>query len=109
MPDRLRELDEWGMDFSRTDDGEINQRYFGAQSFRRTAFAGDHTGESLLNTLVDRAQEMEIPYRENVMITKLLSDGEQVYGAVGFDMDSGEFLVFNAGTVVLAAGGHAAI
>ncbi len=109
MPDRLRELDEWGMEYSRTDDGEIDQRFFGAQSFRRTAFAGDHTGESMLTTLVDRAQELEILYRENVMITKLLSDGEAVHGAMGFDMDSGDFVVFNAGNVVLAAGGYAAI
>ena len=109
MPDRLRELDDWGMAYSRTDDGEIDQRFFGAQSFRRTAFAGDHTGESLLNTLVDRAQELSVPYRENVMITKLVSDGDAVHGAVGFDMDAGEFVLFNAGTVVLAAGGHAAI
>jgi len=75
MPERLRELDDWGMEYSRTDDGEIDQRFFGAQSFRRTAFAGDHTGESLLDTLVDRAQELSVPYRENVMITKLVSDG----------------------------------
>ncbi|QWC19054.1 FAD-dependent oxidoreductase [Halorubrum sp. 2020YC2] len=109
MPERLRELDEWGMEYSRTDDGEIDQRFFGAQSFRRTAFAGDHTGESLLNALVDRAQELSVPYRENVMITKLVSDGDATYGAVGFDMDDGEFVLFNAGTVVLAAGGHAAI
>ena len=109
MPDRLRELDEWGMEYSRTEDGEIDQRFFGAQSFRRTAFAGDHTGESMLNALVDRAQELSIPYRENVMITKLASDGDAIHGAVGFDMDDGEFVLFNAGTVVLAAGGHAAI
>jgi succinate dehydrogenase / fumarate reductase flavoprotein subunit len=109
MPERLRELDEWGMDYSRTDDGEIDQRFFGAQSYRRTAFAGDHTGESLLDTLVDRAQSLDVPYRENVMITKLVSDGERAYGAVGFDMDTAEFVLFNAGTVVLAAGGHAAI
>ena len=109
MPARLRELEEWGMDYSRTDDGEIDQRYFGAQSYRRTAFAGDHTGESLLDTLVDRAQDLDIPYRENVMITKLVADGDRAYGAVGFDMDTGEFVVFNAGAVVLAAGGYAAI
>jgi succinate dehydrogenase / fumarate reductase flavoprotein subunit len=109
MPDRLRELDEWGMAFSRTDEGEIDQRYFGAQSFRRTAFAGDHTGESMLDTLVERARELAVPYRENVMITKLVSDGQTCFGAVGFDMDTGEFLLFNAGHVVLAAGGYAAI
>ena len=109
MPERLRELDEWGMDYSRTSDGEIDQRYFGAQSYRRTAFAGDHTGESLLDTLVDRAQDLGVPYRENVMITKLVSDGDRAYGAVGFDMDSGTFVLFNAGAVVLAAGGYAAV
>ncbi len=109
MPERLRELDEWGMDFSRTEDGGIDQRFFGAQSFRRTAFAGDHTGESMLDTLVDRARELSVPYRENVMITKLLSDGERVRGAAGFDMETGDCLLFNAGTVVLAAGGYAAI
>ncbi|MEF8843004.1 MAG: FAD-dependent oxidoreductase [Haloarculaceae archaeon] len=109
MPDRLRELDEWGTEFSRTEGGEIDQRFFGAQSFRRTAFAGDHTGESMLDTLVGRARELAVPYRENVMITKLLSDGEQLHGAVGFDMDTGDLLLFNAGTVVLAAGGYAAI
>jgi len=109
MPERLRELDDWGMDFSRTESGEPDQRYFGAQSFRRTAFAGDYTGEALLNTLVEKAQEHEVPYRENVMVTKLLSDGERSYGAVGFDMESNEFLLFNAGAVVLAAGGYAAV
>ena len=109
MPERLRELDAWGMDYSRTGDGEIDQRYFGAQSYRRTAFAGDHTGESLLDTLVERAQDLGVPYRENVMITKLVSDGDRAYGAVGFDMDTGEFVVFNAGAVVLAAGGYAAV
>ena len=109
MPARLRELDEWGMGFSRTDDGDIDQRYFGAQSFRRTAFAGDHTGESLLRTLIERAQALEIPYREDVMITKLVSDGETIHGAAGVDMDTGEFVLFNADTVVLAAGGYAAI
>lgn len=109
MPTRLRELEEWGMDFSRTESGEIDQRYFGAQSFRRTAFAGDHTGESLMETLVDRAQELSIPYEENTMIASLLTDDGAVEGAVGVDLDTGEFVVFNAGVVVLAAGGYAAI
>jgi len=106
MPERLRELDEWGMDFSRTDDGEIDQRYFGAQSFRRTAFAGDYTGESLLETLVEEAQDRSIPYRENVYVSRLLTDGDRVLGAVGTDLDTGEFVVFDAEVVVLAAGGY---
>ncbi|MCX2817915.1 FAD-binding protein [Haladaptatus sp. F3-133] len=108
-PDRIRELDDWGMDFSRTKDGEINQRYFGAQAYPRTCFAGDHTGESMLDALVGKAQEIGIPYRDNVMITRLLSDGGKVYGAVGYDMEDGGFVRFLAGAVVLAAGGATAV
>jgi len=109
MPDRIRELDEWGMAFARTDEDEIDQRYFGAQSFRRTCFVGDRTGEAMLRTLVARARDLEIPYRENVMVTRLLSDGARVHGAAGFDMETGEFVLFEAEVVVLAAGGHSAL
>ncbi|NHX38937.1 MULTISPECIES: L-aspartate oxidase [Haloarcula] len=109
MPDRIRELDDWGMPFDRTEDGKINQRYFGAQSFRRTCFVGDRTGEAMLDTLVDKAQSLGIPYRDNVMITRLLSDGDQVYGAAGYDMESGEFILFESDHIVLAAGGSSAL
>ncbi|WP_436347583.1 L-aspartate oxidase [Natronorubrum sp. FCH18a] len=109
MPDRIRELAEWGMPFDRTEDGEINQRYFGAQSSRRTCFVGDRTGEAMLETLIDRAQALEIPYRDNVMITRLLSDDTRVDGAVGFDMETGRGLLFRTNHVVLAAGGFSAL
>jgi succinate dehydrogenase / fumarate reductase flavoprotein subunit len=109
MPRLLEELDDWGMAFSRTDDGAIDQRYFGAQSFRRTAFAGDHTGESLLDTLVGRAQDLSIPYRENLFVSRLVSDENRVLGAAGFDADTGEFVLFDADSVVLAAGGYTSL
>jgi succinate dehydrogenase / fumarate reductase flavoprotein subunit len=109
MPDRLRELREWGMPFDLTEAGEPNQRYFGAQSFRRTAFVGDRTGEALLETLVEKARSLDVPYRENVFVTELLSDGERVYGAAGVDLETGGFLLFEADYVVLAAGGSSAL
>ena len=85
-PERILELDDWGCPFSLTEDGELNQRYFGAQSFRRTCFAGDRTGEAILGTLVARAKEEGIPYREDVYMTKLLKSGARVNGAAGFDL-----------------------
>ncbi|QLG50519.1 L-aspartate oxidase [Natrinema halophilum] len=109
MPDRIHELADWGMSFDRTDEGDINQRYFGAQSYRRTCFVGDRTGEAMLETLIERARELAVPYRENVMITRLLSDGDRVDGAVGFDMETGEGLLFRTDHVVLAAGGFSAL
>lgn len=108
-PERIRELHEWGCPFSLTEDGELDQRYFGAQSFRRTCFAGDRTGEAILDTLVEKAKEENVPYRENVYITKLLSSspdsGGRVSGAAGYDLETGRRLLFSAQAVVLAAGG----
>lgn len=109
MPEVARELDEWGMDFSRTSNGEIDQRYFGAQSYRRTCFAGDYTGEALLDTLVSKAQDMEIPYMDNIYVFDLLSDGDTVEAAVAYDMEDEEYIVFNFDRAVLAAGGHTSV
>ncbi|HEX5851332.1 MAG TPA: FAD-dependent oxidoreductase [Rubrobacter sp.] len=108
-PERIRELYDWGCPFSLTEDGNLNQRYFGAQSFRRTCFAGDRTGEAMMGTLVDRAREEGVPYREDVYVTKLLKSGGRVNGAVAFDLSSGRRILFGARAVVLAAGGYTSI
>ncbi|WP_103020359.1 L-aspartate oxidase [Salinibacter altiplanensis] len=108
-PDRIRELAEWGMAFDRTDEGAINQRYFGAQSFRRTCFVGDRTGQALMDTLVQKAMDLEVPYRENLYITDLVVESGQAAGAVGFDMDAGRPVAFDADAVVIAAGGHTSL
>lgn len=109
IPSVVEELDQWGMDFSRTDNGEINQRYFGAQSYRRTCFAGDYTGEAMLDTLINKAQSLDISYKDNIYVTKIISDGNDVYGAVSYDMESEEYIVFRSDRVVLAAGGHTSL
>jgi succinate dehydrogenase / fumarate reductase flavoprotein subunit len=108
-PERILELRDWGCPFSLTDDGELNQRYFGAQSFRRTCFAGDTTGEAMLGTLVNKAKEEGVPYREDVYVTRLLKSGGRVNGAAGFDLASGRRLLFRARAVVMAAGGYTSI
>ncbi len=108
-PARIAELQAWGCPFSLTEEGKINQRYFGAQSFRRTCFVGDRTGEAILETLVRLADAMEIPSRVNTYISKLLVQERKVVGAIGFDMETGENLVFKAKAVVLACGGFASI
>ena len=108
-PDRIRELADWGMAFSRTDDGRINQRYFGAQSFRRTCFVGDRTGAALMDTLVQKAKALGVPYQENVYITDLAVTDGRATGAIGFDIDRGVPVAIEAQAVVMAAGGHTSL
>lgn len=109
VQERVKELQSWGCDFNKTDDGKINQRYFGAQSYRRTCFVGDRTGEAILETLIKKAEELKIPSRVNTYITRLIIRDNKVAGAIGFDMESGRELVFRAKAVVLACGGYASI
>lgn len=104
-PERVRELAQWGCPFSRTEEGALNQRYFGAQSYRRTCFVGDRTGAAILETLVKRAGELDVAWRENVYITKIVADGAEVSGALGWDMVHGGGVAFEASAVLLAAGG----
>src|ERR687896_2296683 len=50
-PAAVHELADWGCEFARTEDGELDQRFFGAHRWRRTCYAGDFTGRAILGTL----------------------------------------------------------
>lgn len=104
-PDRVRELEQWGAVFDRTPDGRINQRNFGGHSYPRLAHVGDRTGLELIRTLQDHAVKMGIHAHMETTIYRLLTDANRVVGALGFNRQTGEFLVFRAKAVVLATGG----
>ena len=105
-PEAVMELADWGCKFALTPEGKLDQRYFGAHKYRRTCYAGDYTGREILSTLDRKATTLEFPIHENVYISHLLVDGGICFGAAGFDINSGEKLVYLADAVVLAAGGH---
>lgn len=107
--DSIADLERWGMAFARETDGRISQRFFGAHTFRRTAFAGDYTGLELQRTLVGRAQQLAVPVLESVYITRLLVRDNVVFGAYGFDLRDGTRFLIHADAVILAAGGHTRI
>src|SRR6478609_8622570 len=102
----IHDLERWGMDFAREDDGRISQRFFGAHTFRRTAFSGDYTGLEIQRTLVRKAEQLEVPILDNVYITRLLVTDNTVFGAYGFDVETGTRHVFTADAVILVSGGH---
>ncbi|WIX82674.1 FAD-dependent oxidoreductase [Amycolatopsis carbonis] len=105
----IEDLERWGMPFAREADGRISQRFFGAHTYRRTAFAGDYTGLEIQRTLVNRAAQLDVRMLENVYITRILVQDNVVFGAYGFDLDNGTRYVIHADSVILAAGGHTRI
>lgn len=102
----IADLERYGMDFAKEEDGRISQRFFGAHTWRRTAFAGDYTGLEIQRALIHRSEELDIPVLDTVYITKLLVADGRIFGAYGFDLVDGTRYRIHADAVILAAGGH---
>ena len=105
----VEEIDRWGADFAKLDNGKIDQRYFGAHTYRRTCYSGDFTGRSILNALIKKANELEIPIYDSQYVTELLVQDNLCFGAMTFDINNGQRTVFLADSTILAAGGHTRI
>lgn len=58
-PALVQRLSALGVAFNRTDTGCIDQRYFGGQKKRRTAFAQSSTGKQIVSALVQEARKWE--------------------------------------------------
>ena len=104
-PERVRELEQWGALFDRTEDGQILQRAFGGHTFRRLCHVGDRTGLEMIRTLQDRGVQLGIDVYMECTISRLLKDGDRVAGAFGYWREQGRFVVFRAKSIVMATGG----
>jgi succinate dehydrogenase / fumarate reductase flavoprotein subunit len=104
-PDRVRELEQWGALFDRTEKGDILQRAFGGHTYKRLCHVGDRTGLELIRTVQDRSVQLGVDVFMECAVTRLLVDGDRVCGAFGYWRESGRFIVFRAKAVVIATGG----
>ena len=104
-PDRVRELEQWGALFDRTDDGNILQRAFGGHTFKRLCHVGDRTGLEMIRTLQDRGVQQGIDVYMECTVTRILTDGGRVTGAFAYWRETGRFIVFKAKSIVIATGG----
>jgi len=104
-PDRVRELEQWGALFDRTESGEILQRAFGGHTFKRLCHVGDRTGLEMIRTLQDRGVHQGIDVYMECTVTRLLKDGDRIAGAFGYWREQGRFVVFRAKSIIIATGG----
>jgi succinate dehydrogenase / fumarate reductase flavoprotein subunit len=104
-PERVRELEQWGALFDRTETGDILQRAFGGHTFKRLCHVGDRTGLEMIRTLQDRGVQQGFDVFMECTVTRLLTDGKRITGAFAYWRESGRFIVFKAKSVVIATGG----
>ena len=104
-PDDVYQLEHWGAVFSRTEDGRIAQRPFGAAGEPRTAYAADITGHVLIHVLYEQVMKRDIFAYEELFAWKLVVDDDRCQGVIAWDLLNGGLKTIGAKTVILATGG----
>ena len=106
MPQQIRQLDHWGMPWSRRDDGRIDQRNFGGYSFPRATYASDKVGFYEMQTLYDTCQKYEnIEYLNEWFVTSIIHDGKKFMGVTAIELSSGNFYTIKGKALIIATGG----
>jgi len=112
-PRVVYELEHMGVPFSRLDNGKIYQRAFGGQSRNfggeqaaRTCAAADRTGHAILHSLYQQNIRARTHFFDEYFAIDLLRDAEgNVLGALVLEIATGEPLVIESKTTLLATGG----
>ena len=113
-PKAVYELENYGMAFSRTENGKIYQRALGGQSLKygtggqayRTACAEDRTGHAMLHTLYGQSLRHNTNFFiEYFALDLLMVDGACV-GVLCLSMEDGTLHRMFARNTVLATGGY---
>jgi succinate dehydrogenase / fumarate reductase, flavoprotein subunit len=104
-PGDVYQLEHWGAVFSRTEDGRIAQRPFGAAGEPRTAYAADITGHVLVHVLYEQVMKRDLRVYEEYFAWQLVENEGRCQGVISWDLVNGGLKTIGAKTVILATGG----
>jgi len=113
-PQAIYELENYGMPFSRTEEGKIYQRAFGGQSYNfgkggqahRCCAVADRTGHSLLHTLYGQSLRYDCNYFIEHLALDLIMEGDRCLGIICMNLEDGTLHRIRAKNTVLATGGY---
>ena len=104
-PGDIYQLEHWGCVFSRTPDGKLAQRPFGAAGSPRTVYSADITGHVLIHVCYEQVMKRDIPTYEEYFAWQLVVEGDRCQGVICWDLLNGGVKALGAKTVILATGG----
>ena len=108
------ELENFGVPFSRTDEGKIYQRPFGGHTLdygksmaRRACAAADRTGHAILHTLYQQCLKHNAEFFIEYYALDLIMDKNGACkGVMAISLEDGKLHRFRAHKTVLATGGY---
>ncbi|KAJ8322166.1 hypothetical protein KUTeg_000637 [Tegillarca granosa] len=113
-PKAVIELENYGMPFSRLENGKIYQRAFGGQSLKygkggqahRCCAVADRTGHSLLHTLYGRSLKYDTKYFIEYFALDLIMEKGECRGVTALNLEDGTIHRFKAKNTIIATGGY---
>ncbi|OGK29650.1 hypothetical protein A3G67_00670 [Candidatus Roizmanbacteria bacterium RIFCSPLOWO2_12_FULL_40_12] len=105
MPQRIYDLEDYGVNFDKLPDGSFYTWAGGKQSAPLNLCAGDYTGREMMRGLVAEAKKLGIDYKDKQFVTKLLVKNQQVIGALTLDQKTTVPTLISAKVTVVATGG----
>ncbi|MDD7738909.1 MAG: FAD-binding protein [Lachnospiraceae bacterium] len=105
-PDAISWLENLGVMFDKDENGRMVTTHGGGTSRKRMHACRDYSGAEIMRTLRDEVINRGIPVVEFTSAVELIMDDKgQTAGAVLQNMETGEYLVAKAKTVIIATGG----
>ena len=110
-PAAVRKLIEYGVEFTKNGDGELDLGREGGHTARRVAHAGDITGRAIERTLLERVQEhpniqlLEWHMGVDLIVLSKFGGPDQCGGAYVLDEKTGKVDTVLAHSTVIATGG----
>ncbi|KAF1682611.1 MULTISPECIES: FAD-binding protein [unclassified Veillonella] len=105
-PELIKELDYFGVPFSRTSENKIAQRNFGGQAYPRTCYSADKTGHVILHTLYEQCLKENVHFLQDWYLLDIVkTDDGAVGGVVAWNMKEGRVEKIATTALVIATGG----
>ena len=105
-PDAIKWLNDLGVEFDKESDGTMVTTHGGGTSRKRMHAAKDYSGAEIMRTIRDEVINLGIPVVEFTSAVELIMDNKgQAAGAVLLNMETGDYMVAKAKTVVITTGG----
>ena len=105
-PDAIRWLNDLGVMFDKDADGRMVTTHGGGTSRKRMHACKDYSGAEIMRTVRDEVLNRGIPVVEFTSAVELLMDEKgQTAGAVLLNMETGDYMIAKAKTVIIATGG----